>query len=176
MVCGQPRRCQDTDDAPRFLKLFTFLSIEEIAALETEMEADPGARTAQRTLAQEATRIVHGNDGLASALRATEVLFGDEPFVGLDAVTLTDAFREAPSASLPRERLTDGIGILETMVVCGAAGSNGEARRLIDQGGVRLNNTPVTNPTDTLSRDDLLDGSMVVIRVGKKRYHLARFV
>ena len=164
------------DDVGRFLKLFTFLPVTSIAELEGAQLADPANRPAQRALAEEATRIVHGEEGLATALRATAILFGDEPFAELDERTLADAFAEAPSASVPRQRLTGGLGVLDVMVACGAAGSNGEARRLISQGGVRLNNAPVSDPAATIGPADLLAGSMVVLRVGKKRYFLARFV
>ena len=162
-------------DVTRFLKLFTFLPLEEISTLEAAGAADPAARIAQKRLAEEATRIVHGEPGLAAALRATAVLFGDEAFAGLDERTLHDAFAEAPSASLPRTRLAPGLGILDLMVACGTAASNGEARRLIAQGGVRLNNAPAIDPSAVVAPGDLLAGSLLVIRVGKKRYFLARF-
>jgi tyrosyl-tRNA synthetase len=162
-------------DVGRFLRLFTFLPIGAIEALERAARDDPAAREAQRTLAEEATRIVHGDGGLQSALRATAVLFGDEPFTGLDERTLADAFAEAPAATLTRTALHSGLGILDLMVGCGAASSNGEARRLITQGGVRLNNAPVVDAARAVHPGDLLAGDIVVVRVGKKRYFLARF-
>jgi len=160
-------------DAGRFLRLFTFLPIDAIAELERELTADPAGRVAQRVLAEEATRVIHGEAGLAASQRASAVLFGDAPFADLDHRTLSDAFSGAPTVDLEANRLP--LGLLETMVAAGAAASNGEARRLIDQGGVSVNNTPVTDPARALTRADLLDGTTVVIRVGKKRYFLARF-
>ena len=161
-------------DAGKFLRLFTFLPLDAIAGLERELTADPAARVAQRVLAEEATRIIHGEEGLATALRASEVLFGDAPFADLDHRTLTDAFAAAPTVDLARSRLP--LGLLEVMVAAGAAASNGEARRLVEQGGVSVNNASVSDPTRLVGTDDLLDGTTAVIRVGKKRYYLARFV
>ncbi len=163
------------DDVVRFLKLFTYLDLDEIAALERELADDPGGRVAHRELAEEATRIVHGDDGVAAAQRATAVLFGKEPFAGLDDGTLAEAFDTAPSVELARARLTDGLGLLELMTEVGAASSNGEARRLVKQGGVRLNNAPVDDESHTIGPDDLASESTLVLRVGKKRYYLARF-
>ena len=160
-------------DAGRFLRLFTFLPLSEIASLEAELAADPGGRAAQRVLAEEATRIVHGDAGLAQVVRASEVLFGDAPYTDFDHGTLSDAFTGAPTVDLPAGRLP--LGLLEVMVHAGAATSNGEARRLIDQGGVSVNNAQVIDSAHTVTTVDLLGGTTIVIRVGKKRYFLARF-
>jgi tyrosyl-tRNA synthetase len=162
-------------DVVRFLKLFTFLDLDTVAELEAEHERDPSARTAHRALAREATRIVHRDAGVAGAERATSVLFGNEPFRGLDDATLAEAFEEAPSVVLSRSRLDHGLGLLELMTEVGAASSNGEARRLVQQGGVRLNNAAVDDPQRTLGTGDLASERTLVLRVGKKRYFLARF-
>ena len=162
-------------DVIRFLKLFTFLPLDDIAELEREHDRDPSARAAHRALAREATRIVHGDDGVVSAERATSVLFGDQEFAGLSDEILADAFGEAPSVTLPRERLDDGMGLLELMTELGASKSNGEARRLVGQGAVRLNNVVVDDPQRELGPDDLVGQTTLVVKVGKKRYFLARF-
>lgn len=162
-------------DAPGFLRWFTFLPLERIAELEAEMAADPAGRPAQRALAEEITRIVHGEEGLAAALSATAALFGTERFSGLDDRTLADAFDSAPSADLPRTDLEEGIGILALMAAAGAAASNGEARRLVEQGGVSLNNERIDDAGRMVGVADLAGATTLVIRVGKKRYFLARF-
>ncbi len=164
------------DDAAGFLRWFTFLPLERIGELEHEMAEDPAGRAAQRALAEEITRIVHGEQGLEAARTATSVLFGDSRFRGLDDQTLADAFESAPSADLPRRDLEAGIGILSLMTAVGAAASNGEARRLVEQGGVSLNNERVADPGFVAGIDDLAGTTTLVIRVGKKRYFLARFV
>jgi tyrosyl-tRNA synthetase len=162
-------------DVVRFLKLFTFLDLDEIADLEERLERDPKARAANRALAREATRIVHGDAGVDAAERATAVLFGDRTFRGLDDATLAEAFEEAPSVVLSRSRLDDGLGLLELMTEVGASRSNGEARRLVQQGGVRLNNDPIDDPQRTVGPDDLASERTLVLQVGKKRHYLARF-
>jgi tyrosyl-tRNA synthetase len=162
-------------DAPAFLRWFTFLDRDEIASLERELVGDPAGRAAQRALASEVTRIVHGESGLDAALAATRVLFGTERFAGLDDRTLGDAFESAPSAELRREDLDTGMGIVSLMTATGAAASNSEARRLIQQSGVSLNNERVDDPDRVVGPGDLASESMLVLRVGKKRYFLARF-
>ncbi len=163
-------------DVVRFLKLFTFLPLDEIAQIAEAHEADPTGRVAHRALAREATRIVHGDDGVASAEAATSVLFGEQAFAGLSDAVLSDAFGEAPSVALPRTRLEEGLGLLEVMTEAGASKSNGEARRLVDQGAVRLNNVVVDDAQRRVTADDLVGETTMVLRVGKKRYFLARFV
>ncbi|MBW3663253.1 MAG: tyrosine--tRNA ligase [Actinobacteria bacterium] len=164
-------------DVERFLKLFTFLDLDEVGAIVTEHAEAPHRRHGQRRLAEELTRIVHGADGLAEAERATAVLFGDEPFTGLDDAILAEAFDAAPSAELPRERLeSDDLGLLELMTTVGAAATNSEARRLVDQGAVRVNNARIDDSERTIGVEDLASETTLVVRVGKKRYYLARFV
>lgn len=164
------------DDVVRFLRLFTFLPDEQIDELARDHAAEPAARTAHRRLAQETTRLLHGDAELAEAERASEILFGHEPFAGLDDRVLSDAFDAAPSVELPRGRLDDGMGMLELMVEVGAASSNSQARRLVEQGGVSLNNVRVDDPARRIARGDLASATTLVLRVGRKRYYLARFV
>jgi tyrosyl-tRNA synthetase len=165
----------DDRDVERFLKLFTFLDLDEIAEVVAEHEQDPAKRVGQRRLAEESTRIVHGEEGLAAASRATEVLFGDKPYEGLSDEELGDAFDEAPTVELTRSRLERGIGLLELMTEVGASKSNGEARRLVDQGAVRINNVRESDSTREVGTDDLAGESTLVLQVGKKRHYLARF-
>ncbi len=163
-------------DVGRFLRIFTYLDLGDVADLVAQTEQDPSGRAAQKSLAREATRIMHGDDGLAAAERSSRILFGDEPFTELDDQTLMDAFDGAPAVTLPKADLESGLGLLEFMVQVGAAGSNGEARRLVNQGGVRLNNARVDDATQQLGSGDLASKTTLVLRVGKKRYFLARFV
>lgn len=163
-------------DVEAWLKLFTFVSLEDIEALMAEHAEAPFKRAAQRRLAEEATRICHGEDGLAQAIATTEVLFGDAPFGGLSEADLAVAFEGAPSASLSRSDLEAGeVGLLTLLVEVGAASSNGEARRLVDQGGVKLNNVPIPDAATVVTEDHLATDTTLVVKVGKKRYFLARF-
>ena len=163
------------EDGVRFLKTYTFLPLEDISALAAEQQRDPAAREVQRTLAAEVTRIVHGEAGLQAAERATRVLFGNEPYVGLDDRTLADAFESAPSVDLPRARLEAGMALADLLVECGAARSRGEARRLVEQGGVSVNNRRMADAAAVVGLGDLAGGATVVVRVGKKRHFLAHF-
>jgi tyrosyl-tRNA synthetase len=163
-------------DVERLLKAFTFLPGNEIDALVAAHAADPSAREAQRVLAREATRVIHGDAGVDAAERATDVLFGDAPFAGLSDATLSDAFDEAPSVELARGRLDEGLGLLELLTAVGAARSNGEARRLVEQGGVRVNNATVDDAARRLTPADLAGATTLVVTVGRKRHFLARFV
>ena len=163
-------------DVGRFLKLFTFLPLATVAEVVATHDRDPAARHGQRVLAREATRILHGDAGVDAAERATVVLFGDEPYGTLGDDVLADAFGEAPTVELPRARLDEGIGLLELMTAVGASSSNGEARRLVQQGAVRVNNAVVDDAARVVGPDDLAGATTVVLRSGRKRHFLARFV
>lgn len=165
----------DDRDVERFLRMFTFLAMGEIADAVGAHAADPGQRRGQRLLAVEATRIIHGDSGVEAAEKATGVLFGDTPVSQLDDSVLAMAFEQAPTVNLALANLREGIGLLDLMTATGASKSNGEARRLIDQGGVRINDEPVTDPTRVLGPADLATATTLVLRVGKKRQFLARF-
>jgi tyrosyl-tRNA synthetase len=166
----------DDRDVERFLRLFTFLPLDEIAAVVAAHDVDPAARSGQRRLAEEATRLIHGDDGVARAVAATGVLFGGEPVASLDADALAMAFSEAPSVDLDAASLDgDGLGVLTLLVEVGAASSNGEARRTVQQGGVRVNDDRVEDPAATVTGADLVAGDVVVVRVGKRRQYVARF-
>ncbi len=161
-------------DVAAWLKLFTFLSPDEIEEVARDHRADPSARTAQRLLAREATRIVHGDDGVEAAEGATAVLFGDDQFVGMDDAVLADAFAEAPSVEVERARLEGGIGLLALLTEVGATTSNSQARQQVRQGAIRVNNAVVADERRTLTTADLASPTTLVLRVGKRRYHLVR--
>lgn len=161
------------DDVERFLLMFTFLDTAEVTDLVKAHAEAPHERLAQTRLAEEATRIAHGEDGLADAQRATAVLFGNEPFSGLSDAVLAEAFAAAPSVELPG----DAVGTLtvaQLLTAAGAAKSGGEARRLVGQGGVRINNVKVDDADRALAPEDLATPITLVLRVGKKRYWLGR--
>lgn len=162
------------DDVDRFLRMFTFLDGAEIDAVMAEHTEAPFKRVAQRRLAEEATRIAHGDAGAEEAMRATQVLFGNEPFTGLSDDVLGEAFAAAPSVDLPADAVTGGLTVAALLVQAGAAKSNGEARRLVSQGGVRINNVAVGDADRPLGPDDMATDSTLVMRVGKKRFWLGR--
>ncbi|MGA7271938.1 MAG: tyrosine--tRNA ligase [Acidimicrobiia bacterium] len=166
----------DDRDVGRFLRMFTFLLLDEIEQAVEAHEEDPGSRSGQRLLAEEATRILHGEEGLRAATQATGVLFGDTPVTNLDDATLAMAFEQAPTLEIERVSLQGGMGLLDLMTAVGAAKSNGEARRLVEQGAVRINEDEVKDSTRTVGTQDLATKSALVLRVGKKRQYLIRLV
>lgn len=166
----------DDADAPMCLRLFTDLGKEDIDAIVAEHDADRGRRAAQRRLAAELTRLVHGSDGLAVAQRATEIFFGAEIGELTDA-QLQSIFADVPSQELPREKLQgEGLPIIDALVAAGLAKSNGEARRTITQGGAYINNRRAEQIERRLTTSDLVGGATIVLRTGKKKYGLLRFV
>ncbi len=163
-------------DIERWLKLFTYLPVDEITRIVAEHEVAPHQRIGQLAVAREATRVLHGDAAVAAAERATAVLFGKEPFADLDDATLADAFAAAPSVDLSRDELSAGLGLVDVLVATGAAKSKGEARRHIEGGAVRVNNVQRTDVATVLGPDDLVGATTTVIRVGKKNYFLVRFI
>ncbi len=162
-------------DVGRCLRFFTDLEQEEIAALEARHAADPSRREAQRCLAAELTRLVHGDDSLTSAQRATEVFFGAE-IRELSDAQLGNVFADVPSKELARERLSgDGLPLVDALVETGLSKSKGDARRTITQGGAYVNNRRVDRLDALLGLSDLASESMIVLRCGKKNYALVRF-
>lgn len=161
-------------DAGRYLKYFTFLDREMIEDYERQIAEEPHKRAAQQRLAQELTRMIHGEEALANAVKASQAMFGGD-LRGLDEATLGDIFSEMPSSTLERSVLLAGRGLLDVLVEAGVFPSKGEGRRTVKNGGLYLNSVRVEDEAAVLSADSLLTESMAVVRIGKKNYHLLRF-
>lgn len=166
-------RTEDVD-VIRFLKIFTFLSLDKIGEIAAEMAADPGKRLAQKVLAEEMTRTIHGPVGLSVALRASEVLFGGS-MDGMKADDLMKVFANVPSRELPLDSVRNA-GLLDVATAAGLCKSKGEARRLVTEGGFYVNNIRIADPTARISGDMLIDGRVMVLRAGKKNYCLVKTV
>ncbi|MDR0786439.1 MAG: tyrosine--tRNA ligase [Gemmatimonadota bacterium] len=165
----------DDRDVEKYLKGFTFLPLPEIEEIVAAHAADPGARLAQRRLADEMTRVVHGEKGLASATAATEVFFGGVPPHQLGAEELLDVFAEVPSTELPAARFEGaGMPVVDLLVEAGIATSKGEGRRLIAGGGIYLNGERVESPERPVVTGDAIGRKVVLLRKGKKMHHLVR--
>lgn len=162
-------------DVIKYLKYFTFLEKDQIIALEQEVRERPEHRAAQRRLAEEVTRMVHGETALANAIAASSAMFGGN-LEELDSKTLIDVFSEVPSAELPIEMATQGTALLDVAVRAGALPSKGEGRRLIQSGGMYLNNRRIESDEILISENSLLAGNIAVLRTGKKNYFLLRFI
>jgi tyrosyl-tRNA synthetase len=166
----------DDRDVVKYLKFFTMLEQPEIAELEASLVAAPEKREAHRRLGEEVTRVVHGEDQLQRALQATRVLFGGE-IAGLSARDVLDIFADVPSHDFPRNAFADtGLALIDAIVACGIAPSKGAARRLIESGGIYVNNRRVSDIQTTLSLSTLIEGQYLVLRKGAKDYHLARTI
>jgi tyrosyl-tRNA synthetase len=165
-------RVQDAD-AGRFLRVLTELDHDEIDALEARAVEAPAKREAQQRLAEWLTRLVHGEEGLAAARRATDALFGGE-LKGLGEAELLEIFADVASASLPRTRL-GALNVVDALIEAGLAKSKGDARRLIEAGGATVNNRRIASVDETLSSEDLASETVMVLRAGKKSYALLRF-
>ncbi len=169
----------NTDDADvvGYLKSFTFLSLEEIAALAQAMNERPQAREAQRALAGEVTRLVHGPEALARAQHATEVLFEGRDLAELSAQELAEAFGHWEATELPAAALgSPEASLLAVLTASGLVPSRNEARRAVASGGVYVNNRRVEDAGYVLSAVDLVAERFIVLRRGKKNYHAVRVV
>jgi tyrosyl-tRNA synthetase len=156
----------------RYLRIFTHLPREQIEALEEQVRTRPEAREAQRQLAFEMTRMVHGEDEARRAEHAAGVLFGGS-LQSLDERTLLDIFADAPSTVLPRDKIGgEGTPLADLLVQTGLSASKSMARKDAGGGGVYLNNERVSDRN--LTTADLVLGRYLVLRKGKKNYHLIR--
>lgn len=159
-------------DAIRYLRIFTFLDDARIAELAAAQREHPEAREPQRVLAEELTRAVHGEDGLRAAQRASAVLFGGS-LDGVSAADLEAIAADVPSATLPRDQVL-GQALVDVAVAAGFLKSKGEARRLIQGGGLSVNNVKVADPAATVLPESPVDGKALLLRQGKKNYFLLR--
>jgi tyrosyl-tRNA synthetase len=158
-----------------YLRYFTFLSHEEILALERTTAEHPERREAHRELARQVCTMVHGEPETERAERAAAALFGGE-VADLDERSLLDVFSDAPSTEIARSRVDgDGLSLVDLLAETGV-GSKSQARSIIEQGGAYVNNQRETEVGRTLTVDDLVAGRYLVVRKGKKDYHLVRFV
>ncbi|MGI8776261.1 MAG: tyrosine--tRNA ligase [Acidimicrobiales bacterium] len=164
----------DDRDVIGYLRLLTNLGPDRVADLEAEVAVRPQARRAQRALARELTTAVHGEEAAAGAERAAEALFRDELAL-LDESTLLDVFAEAPSTDRPVADLTLGVETADLLVATGLVASRSAARSTIQGGGAYVNNRRITDVDHRVRFGDLLAGGYVVVRRGKRSYHLVHF-
>jgi tyrosyl-tRNA synthetase len=165
----------DDADVGKCLRYFSDLGREEVESLLAEHQSDPARRNAQRRLATELTRLVHGESGLAAAERATAIFFGAE-IADLSDAQLEGIFADVPSRQLPCERLAgEGLSIVDALTEAGLVKSKGEARRIITQGGAYVNNRRIDGLETRLGPGDLVGGSTMVLRTGKNSYALLKF-
>ncbi len=159
----------DDSDVVKLLKTLTFLTQEEITALETEVKANPGARAAQRALAQEMTTLVHGAEAFTAAVKASGILFGG-PLEGVTEAIFNDVVGEVPTKNLDKAAFPNsGTPIIDLVVHSGLAPSKGAARKDVEAGGIYLNNLRADLGT-VVTAKSLLFGKYLLLRKGKKTY------
>ena len=163
----------DDRDVERLLKLFTFLPLDEIRDIMGKHAARPEERAAQRRLALEVTRLVHGESAALSVVKASSVLFDAEADLSdLTEETYAALREEVPFADV---KMDLPAALLDVLTACGAFESRGEAKRAIRQGGVSLNGTRVSDEGAAVSREELGRGRYLFVRIGRKRFHLVAF-
>jgi tyrosyl-tRNA synthetase len=156
-----------------YLCYFTFLDRDEIIELREDTAGHPERRSAQRRLAHEVCTMVHGADETARAERASQALFGEE-IASLDESTLLAVVDDAPSSAISRASLVDGLSVVDALVASELAKSKAEARRLIGSNSVCVNNRLVDGDDRRLGVADLLHDRYIVLRKGRRSFHLLR--
>ena len=156
------------EDAIRFLKVFSFLSPEEIEEVAKEHFAAPGARIGQKKIAYEVTKDLHGEEAANEAIKMTQALFSG------DVASLKESQIEELFGSM-KVKLEEGMGLLDSLVAVKEATSKSEARRDVTQNAVSLNGKKVTDPNLVLTKDLALHGKYFIFRKGKKSYFLGEF-
>lgn len=161
-------------DVSRFLRIFTLLAREEVERIEHDHATDPGQRIAQRTLAREATTLLHGKSEMEHAEAAAKALFSGD-IASLPEKLLEEVLASAPSTTMDKTQLGgDGVSLVELLVKTGLAKSNREAREFLGNGSVSVNGRTV-GVEDRVSTANLLHGKIVAIRRGKKTWHVTRW-
>ncbi|MFM2419488.1 MAG: hypothetical protein RL385_4211 [Pseudomonadota bacterium] len=161
-------------DVAGFLRRFTFMASDALEAVVTAHEAAPHKREAQRVLAREMTRLVHGDAELTAAELASQALF-DGDVRRLDARLLGEVFADVPGSDHELTHLDgEGIALLDLLTQTSLSSSKREARQFLESGAVAVNGDKA-EPTRRICREDLLHGTTVLLRRGKKNWHVARF-
>src|SRR6185295_16391169 len=164
----------DDRDAVAYLRYFTFLDRDAVAALDVATSRAPAKREAQRVLAREVTALVHGDDQVARAEHASSLLFGED-ITTLGADDVEAVFADVPSTELPADAFGgDGMTIVDLVARVQLAPSKGEARRLVQSGGIYVNNRRVADVQARVTREMAIGGRLFVVRKGQKQNHLVR--
>ncbi|MBB5324470.1 tyrosyl-tRNA synthetase [Anoxybacillus tepidamans] len=160
----------DDRDVIKYLKYFTFLSKEEIEQLERELQEAPEKRTAQKALAEEVTKLVHGEEALGQAVKISEALFSGS-ISELTADEIEQGFKDVPSFEYNGAE----IALVELLVMANIVPSKRQAREDIANGAIYVNGERVKDVNKVLTKEDRIEGRFTVIRRGKKKYHLIRY-
>ncbi len=167
-------------DAEKYIKIFTLLSRQEVAALVEEQADAPHLRPLQKRLAQEVTCMVHGAEEYHRAVEASQILFGNattEALARLDKATFLSVFEGVPTYTIDRTELEGGISLVELLTTrTGAFPSKGELRRTIKGNGLSLNKARVEDPDYRVALGDLISETYILVQKGKKNYTIIEVV
>ncbi|MGB2992219.1 MAG: S4 domain-containing protein, partial [Paenisporosarcina sp.] len=158
-------------DVIKYMKIFTFLTREEIEAFEVTVTEEPHLRKAQKALAEEMTRMIHGQDALDNAIRVTHALFSGD-LKALSASEMKEAFKDVPSIEMAKE----DKNIVDLLVEAGVSPSKRQAREDVTNGAISINGEKVTDVDHIVNAANRLDDSFSIVRRGKKKYHMVKFV
>lgn len=159
------------DDVVKFLKLFTFLSHDEIRGFEEKVKTEPEKREAQRALAEETTKLVHGEEALNQAIHISEALFGGD-VSQLSAEEIKQGFKDVPSYTVESK---DEIGIVDLLVAAEVSSSKRQAREDVKNGAIYINGARSEDLQRVIGEADRVEGQFVIIRRGKKKYFLIQY-
>ena len=157
-------------DVIKYLKIFTFLNREEIEALEVTVQEEPHLRKAQKTLASEMTKLIHGEEGLAQAERITAALFSGD-LKSLSVEEMKVAFAGIPSVEVPKE----DKNIVDFIVEAGISSSKRQAREDVTNGAISINGEKITDLDYVVNGENRLEDEFAIVRRGKKKYHMVKF-
>jgi tyrosyl-tRNA synthetase len=166
------------EDAGKMALRFSFKPVEEIKALIAEHEADPGQRKLQKMLADEMTTLVHGAEDLSQAKQATEKLFGQSSVEDLQSLSeeqLLQAMEGVPQVTGTMDSLAAGLDLITFLAESGVFPSKGEARKMVQNGGLSINKQKVSATDHKIKTDDLINGKYLLITRGKAKHTLAIF-
>ncbi|HLO12039.1 MAG TPA: tyrosine--tRNA ligase [Pseudoneobacillus sp.] len=158
-------------DVVKYLKFFTFLSREEIEALEVSVQEEPHLRKAQKALAEEMTRLIHGNVALEQALKITDALFSGD-VKKLSAEEIKQGFKDVPSFE---HTSGEEIGLVDLLAAAGISPSKRQAREDVSNGAVSLNGEKITEIDYLVSEKDRIEGQFTIVRRGKKKYFMIKY-
>lgn len=153
----------DDRDVISYIKIFTFASKEEVAVFESEVQSNPGARTAARFLARDVTTRIHGQAAMEKVEEVSKALFGQGDLANVDGATLS-----AAALALPNTPFTEGLLAIDAFTLSGLCDSKSAARRLIKEGGAYINNERVPDESAILQKSQLIQGNLILLRKGKR--------
>ncbi|HBY83069.1 tyrosyl-tRNA synthetase [Staphylococcus warneri] len=161
---------QSDEDVIKFLKYFTFLSKEEIDQLEQSKEEAPHKREAQKALAENVTRFIHGEDALNDAIRISQALFSGD-LKSLSAKELKEGFKDVPQVELSK----DTTNIIDALIETGIGSSKRQAREDVNNGAIYINGVRQQDVNYELTDEDKIEGAFTIIRRGKKKYFMVNY-